>query len=281
MIRRYLLITIGSVIGAVSVLIFMAPFNIAPGGVSGVSVILNKLLGTPIGVMIFLLNIPIQFIGYRMLPEGWRVVVRTIVVLVIYALALDLLDPFIPDQGVSENVLLNALFGGITGGISTGMVYRAGGTFGGTSTLALIVQRKTGIPMSTTFLYTDTLVIAAAGLFFGWEAMLYAIVALFVGGVATDYVLEGPSVIRTAVIITNRPQEISESVIRHLHRGATAWEATGMYTGQARWVVYVTIARSQVQELRMLVQRTDPDAFLVIGQGHSAYGEGFTASRGK
>lgn len=272
---NYIWITLGSLLGAVSVIIFLAPFDVAPSGVSGVAVILNRTLGTPIGVAVLLMNIPIQIVGYRMLPSGWRIIVRTIYALAVYTVALDWLVPFLPGDGVGQDVLLNTLFGGVTGGISGGMIFRAGGSLGGTSTLALILQRRMGTPMSTTFLYTDMLVIVVAGLVFGWEAALYAVVALFVAGLATDYVMEGPSVIRTAVIITDKPDDVAQLILTRMDRGATGLDARGMYTGQPRTMLYVTISRGQVPDLKRLVMQADPRAFIVIGHGHTAYGEGF------
>lgn len=277
---RYLQIFIGVFLGSLSIIVFMEPLNIAPSGATGVAVILNEIIKTPIGVMVFVLNIPIQILAYYMLPNGARVIFRSVLVILVYSIMLDMLTPYFPTQGISRDRLLNALFGGITGGIGGGMVYRAGATFGGTSTLALILQRRIGLPMSTTFLYTDTIVIVVAGFVFGWEAALYAIVALFVGGLATDYVLEGPSVIRTAVIITNQPDEVADVVLNAIQRGATGWKVTGMYTGHERTMLYVTIARSQVQELRDAIGKIDPEAFIVIGHGQTAYGEGFRQVRG-
>lgn len=262
-------------ISAVAVIIFLAPFNIAPSGISGAAVILNKLIDTPIGLMTFILNIPIQILAYRMLPGSWRVVLRTMYVLAAYSLALDWLGGYFPQDGVSDNVLLNAIFGGVLEGIAGGLSFRGGGTFGGTSTLALILRRKFGTPMSTTLLYTDVLVIGAAGLAFGWEAALYATLSLFISGLASDYVLEGPSVIRTAVIITNLPDQVSQAIMVRLQRGVTGWEVTGMYTGQKRWLLYVSVSRAQVGDLQRVVRQIDPGAFVVIGQGHAAYGEGF------
>jgi uncharacterized membrane-anchored protein YitT (DUF2179 family) len=188
--------------------------------------------------------------------------------------ATDLL-PVTGVGAVSSDRLLNALFGGIVGGIASGLVYRSGATYGGTSTIARIIQNRTGTPMSSTLLYTETALIALAGLVFGWEAALYAVMAMVVYGLATDYVLEGPSVIRTAMIVTGYPREISDLVIRDLNRTVTSWEARGMYTGQERCVLYVTVSRSEANRLRELVFSVDPHAFLVIGQGHAAYGEGF------
>lgn len=272
---RYALLLIGAVISAVGVVIFMAPFNIAPGGVSGVAVILNDLNPRlPIGLMVLLGNIPIQVLGFRYLG-GWRVVVRTVFYVAIYSIVIDTVTPFLQGVNVGSDVLLNSLFGGILQGIGGGLVYRAGGTQGGTSTLGRILQQRFGVPLSTSVLYTDTGVVALAGLVFGWEGALYAIVALFVGGVTSDYVLEGPSVIRTATIITDKPAELAAIILQELQRGVTAWQGEGMFTREGHTVLFVTISRAQVSDLHTLVRRADPEAFVVIGQGHIAYGKGF------
>ena len=276
---RYLLIAIGIVIGALSLIVFLQPLDIAPAGVAGASTLLNELFGTPIGLMILLLNIPIQVMGYVMLPNGTRVIARSVVIIVIFSVVVDNLGPLVAAGGVSDDRMLNALFGGITAGIGLGLVYRAGATFGGTSTVALVLQRRFGFPMSTTFLCTDTLIIVAAGLVYGWEGALYAAIALFTAGLATDYVLEGPSVIRTAMVITDNPEEISKLIFDNLQRGVTSWTIRGQYTGAERTMLYVTIARSQVRDLKDEVSSADPNAFVVIGMGHAAYGSGFRRMR--
>lgn len=271
------ILTLGAIINAASVVIFLTPFSIAPSGVSGIAVILNTLIGTPIGIVTLLLNIPIQYLAYKMLPGGLRTIVLTIYVVTIYSFSLEFLGRFVPTDGVSDDVMLNAIFGAVVNGISAGMIVRVGGSLGGTSTLALILQRRIGTPMSMTYLYTDIAVVIIAGFVYGWAGALYALLVIFLSGVATDYVLEGPSVIRTAVIITDHPQEVSEAIMSQMGRGVTSWNATGMYTQQAKTVLYITISRSQVEELRRIATRVDSSAFIVIGQGQMAYGQGFKA----
>ncbi|MFN8449640.1 MAG: YitT family protein [Anaerolineae bacterium] len=266
------LLTVGAIISAVAVIVFEAPFKIAPGGISGIAIILNYVIHTPIGLVILLGNIPIQILGYRMLG-GWRVIAATIYAVALYSVLIDVLTPYFGI--VSDDRFLNAVFGGLIGGVGTGLVLRGGGTMGGTSTLGRILQRRYGIPLSSSTLYTDGAVVLLAGLAFGWEATLYAMVGLFVGGATADYVLEGPSVVRTAVIITDHPHEVADRILLDLHRGVTAWDAKGMFTEQPHTVLYVTIGRSEVNLVRRMVRSVDPDAFLVIGQGHAAYGEGF------
>jgi uncharacterized membrane-anchored protein YitT (DUF2179 family) len=273
-----ILLTLGAFFSAISVIVFLQPSDVAPSGVSGIAVILNTLIGAPVGIIILIGNIPIQYIAYRMLG-GWRVIAATVYAVAVYSIMIDVLTPYFPMGGVSGDRLLNALFGGIVGGVGAGVALRGGGTMGGTSTLGRILQDKYGIPLSSSTLYTDGAVVIFAGLVYGWEGALYAVVALWVTGAVTDYILEGPSVIRTAVIVTDRAQAVADAVLTEMGRGATGWQARGMYTGETHDVIYVTIARGQVDDLRQLVFSVDPTAFMVVGQGHTAYGRGFRQPR--
>ena len=276
---RYSLIALGTVLGALSVILFLQPLDIAPAGVAGASTLLNELFDTPVGLMVFLLNIPIQLLAYHTLPGANRIILRSVVIIIAFSAVIDNLAALVPAGGISDDRMLNALFGGICGGVGVGLVYRAGATMGGTSTLALILQRRLGFPMSTTFLCTDALIIVSAGLVYGWEGALYSAVALFTAGLATDYVLEGPSVIRTAMIITDKPEEVSQRIFDKLQRGVTSWTVRGEYTGSERKMLYVTMARSQVRDLKDEISQADPEAFMVIGLGHAAYGAGFRRVR--
>jgi len=277
----FILLVIAAIVDAIGVAIFLARSDIAPGGVSGIAVMLNHLdPRLPIGLFILIGNIPIQMLALRMLG-GWTVVVRTVFYLAVYAAAIEIIKPLVAGIDVGNNTLTNALFGGVLVGIAGGIVIRAGATPGGTSTLGRILQRRFGLPLSTTTLYTDTGVVFLAGLVFGWEGALYAIISLFVSGAAADYVLEGPSVIRTATIITDVPDEISERVLAEMGRGVTAWQGKGMFTAQEHTVLFVTVSRSQIGTLRHLVQQIDADAFMVVGHGHVAYGHGFRRIKGR
>ena len=271
---RFLQITIGTLIGSVAIIVFYAPFDIAPTGVSGIAVILNNLLGLPIGLMILIGNIPLLYLAQRLLG-GWQTVAWTIYILLIYTAMIDIFAPLLPTDGVSDDNLLNAIFAGVIGGVGGGLVYRAGATFGGTTILSLILQKYYGMPLGTTFLYSNLGIVVLAGLFLGWESALLSLVALVMEGSASDYIMEGPSVIRTATIITNKPREVADAILYEIGRGVTGWDATGMYTDQSRQVLFVTVPRSQIRELREVVLQIDPAAFIVIGQGHVAYGEGF------
>jgi uncharacterized membrane-anchored protein YitT (DUF2179 family) len=273
-INRITLNTIGVLLGALSVVLFFAPAEIAPVGLSGISVILNITFGTPIGVVFIILNIPVLYIAYRMLG-GLQAVIWTLYVVILYSLAVDILIPYFPEEGITNDGLLNAVFAGTLSGMGGGLILRGNGTYGGTGTIARILQIRYGLPLSTTSLYSNLAVVGMAGAFLGWEAAMFSLVALIIEGNTTDYMLEGPSVIRTVTIITNHPWNVSSVILYQMQRGVSGWEVTGMYTGEKRHMLFVTISRPQVNWLQQLVLEVDPAAFIVIGQGHTAIGGGF------
>jgi uncharacterized membrane-anchored protein YitT (DUF2179 family) len=269
--RKYALLTAGALLAAVNVHLFLAPSNIAPGGVTGIAIILNELTGWPIGLTMLVLNVPLIALGFRHLGR-FRFLMSTLYTVLLYNLGVDVIANWFPVTSLTDNVLLNALYGGVVGGIATGLIYRGGGTSGGTGVLGRVLQMSTGIPISQIYLVTDGAVVLAASLVFGWEAGLYALIALFVWGLAADYVLEGPSVVRMAFIVTDDPQGVADAVFRELRLGVTAWPAEGMFTEMEHAVLFCTVSRPHERSLRQVVVEADPKAFLVIGHGHQASG---------
>lgn len=266
----YAVLILGGLILASNVALFLAPSKIAPGGVSGAAIILNHYLNLPVGVMMLVMNVPLLALGFRNLGR-FHFLTKTLVVVLIYNLGADVVANFLP-HGVSQNILLNAIFAGVVGGIGTGLVYRAGGTTASTGVISRILQLRTGIPISQVYFITDGVIILAAGLTFGWEAALYALVTLFIWGIATDYVLEGPSVIRTAFIVTDERERVANALLEKLQIGVTAWQGEGMFTEQKHSVLFCTVSRPFVDTLRQIVTTVDPNAFVVITHGHQATG---------
>jgi len=119
---------------------------------------------------------------------------------------------------------------------------------------------------------TDGLIVLLMGLVFGWQRALYSLVALFVNGLATDYSIEGPSIVRTAFIVTDRPDPVAAAVQSRLRTGVTAWKGEGMYHRRERTVLFCTVNRTEVRELTRVVRDVDRAGFVVIGQGHKALG---------
>lgn len=283
-IRDYGLILVGALLQAFSLRVFFVPANLASGGVSGIAQLINHFTGWPIGVLVFLGNIPLFLLGWRFLG-GNQFVLRTAFAIVAYSFLTDMLlkTPLFAPNGaatqlISElqgDIFLNTLYGAIISGIGYGLVYRARGTSGGSDILARILNHYRSIPMTQSYLMVDTLVILGAGFVFGWKSALYSLIALYVSGLVAETTLEGGGTVRTAMIVTREPEAVSNRVLEELERGLTVLEGTGAYTGAERPVLYCVISRAEVATLKAIVNEVDPHAFMVIGTAHEALGEGF------
>jgi uncharacterized membrane-anchored protein YitT (DUF2179 family) len=272
--RDFALIALGALVQALALRLFLVPAHLVTGGVSGLSQLINYYTGLPIGVMILLGNIPLFILGWRYLG-GPRFALRTGFAVLVYAFLVDALVPFLPAQGLTDDLVLNALYGGVISGIGFGLVYRGRGTSGGSDILARILSRWRGISISQSYLVTDSLIMFLAGITFSWENALYALVNLYVSGLSAEAVTQGSNVVRTALIITSRPQEVSQKILYGMERGVTIVPARGAYTGAERTVLYCVVSRAEIAQIKSLVSEADPLAFMVIGNAHEALGEGF------
>ncbi len=279
-IRDYSLILAGSLIQAVGLRLFLVPAELASGGISGISQLINHFTGWPIGLMVFIGNLPLFFLGWRFLG-GAKFTIRTIVAVIAYSFFTDALLwlPFFPKTGITNDLVLNSLYGAVVSGIGYGLVYRGQGTSGGTDILARILNRWRGISMTQSYLMTDAVVILGAGFVFGWQKALYALITLYVSGLVVDATLEGARSVRSALIVTDQCKEISSRILDEMERGVTILNGTGAYTGEARPVLYCVVTRSEVQQLKRIVHELDPRAFMVVGAAHEALGEGFNLSK--
>ena len=272
----YILLFVGATTQAIALRLFLIPANLASGGVSGISQLINHLTGWPIGLMVLIGNFPLFLLGWRFLG-GQRFAFRTAFAVIAYSLVVDLLPTLhgFPVNGITDDILLNSLYGAVVSGIGYGLVYRAGGTSGGSDVLARILNHYRSVPMTQSYLMVDSLVVLSAGFVFGWKQALYAIISLYVSGIVSENVLEGPGTVRTAMVVTSQAKAISNRVLEEMQRGVTILQGVGAYTGTERPVIYCVITRSEVTQLKSIVHDIDPQAFIVIGQAHEAFGEGF------
>jgi uncharacterized membrane-anchored protein YitT (DUF2179 family) len=275
-IRDYSLVGLGTLIQAVGLRIFLIPADLASGGVSGIAQLINYYTHWPIGLMVFIGNVPLFIVGWRFLG-GRRFAMRTAFAIAMLSFLMDALLwlPFFPRHGLTNDLVLNSLYGAVVAGIGYGLVYRGQGTSGGSDILARILNHYRGIPITQSYLITDTAVILGAGFIFGWDKALYAVITLYVSGLVVDTTMEGAGTVRTALIITSQPDAVAETIMKKMERGVTVLSGTGAYTGKERPVLYTVVTRSEVQMLKTIVHEADKQAFMVIGAAHEALGEGF------
>ena len=277
-IADYLFIVLGALVQAVSMRLFLIPGLMVSGGISGAAQIIQYFTNWPIGVMVFLGNVPLFILGWRYLG-GTRFAQRTAVAVTLFSIFTDGLAFYLPAEGITDDIFLLALYGGVLLGVGLGLVYRGRGTSGGSDILGRILSHKKGIPITQAYLITDGLVVLASVFAFGWERALYGFIVIYISGLTAEWVSEGNNILRMVMIVTNHPDEVSGQICKILERGVTILPGTGAWTDQSRPVLYCVLTRAEVNVLKAIVSEADPKAFMVIGQVKEALGVGFQPLR--
>ena len=277
-VQRILLLSAGVLMVSVGFVTFQLPHNLNAGGVTGTAIIANHFVNLPVGLTYWFLNLPLLVLGFFYLGR-WQFLGKTLFASTLFATLTDFFTGFLPQiygqYPVTDNLLLSAIYTAIVCGFGGGLIFKAGGTMGGTGVIGRIIQKKTGKPLSQVYFYTDGIIIMLSALVFGWEMPLYGFLMLFLFGIASDYAMEGASRIRTISIVTDKPQELVSAIQLRLDRGASFWEVTGGYQNQNHYMVVCTVLRSQVDELKHIIAQTDEKAFVTVGVSHDAHGTGF------
>ena len=269
---EFLGVTLGVILTALGLDMFLIPNKIAAGGVSGIATILHFLFHLPVGMVMLVLNVPLFLMGiYRMgLGFGFRSLYGTIALSVI----IDLLAPVVPVP--THDIMLAGLYGGVLTGLGVGLVFRYKGTTGGTDLLAAIIRTYTGVNIGQLLFMVDAGVVLAAGIVFdSAELALYALITIFLASWLIDLVLEGISYARAFIIISDRSEEIANLIMEKMDRGVTALYGKGLYTGIDRPVLLSVVNRSEVSQLKEIVYMADPGAFVILTNVHEVLGEGF------
>lgn len=263
----------GSIIYSLSVVVFIAPNRIAPGGVTGVSTLLNYLIRVPIGTTIFILNIPLLIAAWRRL--GLDFTIRTSIVTVFVSVLIDIFTVFVPP--FHGNIVLVVVFGGVFEGVGLGLIYMRGGTTGGSEVIArLLTRRFPFIPVGRLILMVDAFVVTSAGFIYkNIESSLYAIILIFISTSIMDILIYGRNKGKMLLIVTDHEHEIADEVMHKLHRGVTYLKAAGAYSGKDKQVLFSAVRPSEVYGLRNIVYDIDPHAFVVVISTEEVLGEGF------
>ena len=272
--RDYFLVILGASVQALGMRLFLIPGQLVSGGVSGAAQIIHFFSGFPIGLMVIIGNLPLYLIGWRHLG-GLKFALRTLIAVLVFSILTDLLPYFLPIQSITNDILLNTLYGGILLGAGLGLVYLGRGTSGGSDILGRILNYRFGFSISAAYMITDSVVVLASGFAFGWEKALYGLIVIYMSGLVAELVSEGSSVVRTALIITDKPDTIAAEVMEEMERGVTYLYGKGAYTGTDRTILYCVVSRPEVSLIKGIISEIDPDAFVVIGQANEVLGEGF------
>jgi len=271
-IADYALIALGALLVAAAADIFLIPNRVVSGGLTGVSTVLYYLIGTPVGLVTFGLNIPL-FLANVKWGGGWRAGVKTVYAVTIMSAAIDLLQPHLPRA--TADPLLYTVYGGLLDGLGLGLVFRAGGTTGGTDIIARLAHRFLGIKLGHTLLAANVVIIGSAALIFGLEPALYALLLAFVSSRVIDVVQEGLAQSRSTTIVSRRADAVRAAILEQMERGVTVLHGEGGYTGEPVDVLLCAVPQAEVSRLKRLVQEIDPQAFVIVAPASEVLGEGF------
>jgi uncharacterized membrane-anchored protein YitT (DUF2179 family) len=269
----YGLITVGALIVAANVPLFLQPNHVISSGITGIGMLLNYRWGLPIGMATLAINLPLLLAGTRWGGGLSVFFVRTVYAVAVLTIGIDLLGQVLPP--IPSDPLIYTLFGGLLDGLGIGLVLRGRGTTGGTDIIAQLVDRYTGIPFGMVFVGVNGAILLATTFVVGIEPMLYALVVNFISGRVVDVVQEGISYARACMIVTSKEKEIRRTILEKLDRGVTVIEARGGYTEAPRPALYVVVSRAQVTVLKRMIADIDPRAFVVVTEAHEVLGEGF------
>ncbi len=268
----YALITLGALIIAANVPLFLAPNRVVSTGLTGIGMLANFLWDWPIGMVTLAFNIPLLAAGAKW-GGGLKFVLRTLFAVVVMTVGIDLLSRVLPP--IQGEPLIYTLFGGLLDGIGIGLVLRGQGTTGGTDIFAQLLHRHRGVPFAHVFVTLNGLILLTASAVVGIVPVLYALIVNFVSARVVDVVQEGVGYARAALIITDKENLVRRTIFEELGRGVTLLEARGGYTERSRPALYVVVSRSEVTLLKRLIAKIDPEAFVVVSEAHEVLGEGF------
>ena len=271
-IKNLFLITVATLIYAIGISLFLDPNRLAPGGVTGIAVILNRLVAIETGTLYFLLNLPLVMLGIW--KFGLRFIAKTAYAIVLVSVFTNLLGPM---GALTEDLLIASVVGGVLIAIGVGLIFKAGATTGGTDIIVKILRRrhrhlKTGF----LFLCTDVLIVSLSALVFrDIEIAFYALLSVIVCGKALDYVLYGGDVAKMLFIITEKPEQIGARLMAELDVGVTYLQGQGGWTGNEKRVVFTMVPNRLGAEVQDIVKHEDPVAFMVVTSANEIFGEGY------
>lgn len=272
--QNFFLVLAGSAVMGLGYALFLIPYHLVPGGVSGVSIIFNYLFRLPVGLLIIVLNVPIFLLSYRFL--GRKYLLTTILGMTVSSLLIDLFHEIIKLPRGTENPLLAAIYGGLMLGLGLGLVFRGQASTGGSDVIGLILNKYTGLTVGISIMLTDFIIISASGLVFkNLEAPLYGYIVLFISSKVIDLVLEGWSFSKLVFITSTRADQIADFIIKQLDRSGSALKSRSLYLNREGEIIITVIHRKQLTELKAFIKKTDPQAFVIINDTYEVLGKGF------
>ncbi|MGO3117880.1 MAG: YitT family protein [Levilactobacillus brevis] len=269
-----LMIGIGCAMFAFGLVFFNIANHLADGGISGITLIFRALFHIDPAYSTILINVPLIIIGWRFL--GRQSLIYTIYGTGMLSLCLWVWQRVPLTIALHGDLLLSALGAGIIGGFGSGLLYRYGGTTGGTDIIARIFERFRGVPMGRTLLYLDVVVLLISLVYIDIQHMAYTLIYSYVFARIVNFTQEGAYAARGVIVVSENYQQITDEIMTELERGVSLVNGEGGFSHQERKMIYVVVAPSELYRLRQIIQRNDSRAFISVINVNEALGEGFS-----
>jgi uncharacterized membrane-anchored protein YitT (DUF2179 family) len=278
-IKNIFFILLGAAIFSFGLVHFNMQNNLAEGGFTGITLLLYFLCDIDPSYTNLALNIPLFFIGWKLL--GRHTFLYTIIGTIAVSLFLWIFQRYTIHMPLKHDMTLAALFAGVFIGVGLGIIFRYGGTTGGVDIIARLVYKYKGISMGKTMFTFDVVVITLSLLYLSYREAMYTLVAVFIAARVIDFMQEGGYAAKGATIISEKSEEIANRILTEMDRGVTILKGQGSYTKRDRDVLYCVVAKNELPRLKSVIISVDPHAFVAVTDVHDVLGEGFTLDERK
>lgn len=268
--KKYLFVTFGAFLAAIGLELFLVPNQVIDGGIVGISIMLDATTSMSFSALLLLLNLPFFLIGIRSM--GWRFTITGIIAISLLSLFSALLSTYPP---VTNDSFLAAIFGGLIDGLGVGIIIRFGGFLDGSDVVAVIADRKSVFSVGEVEMFLNLFILSAAGLVFGWDKAMYSLFAYYIISKSIDVAVKGLNESYVVMIVTDEHEAISQALMKQMNRGVTLLHGEGGYTGNAKKILYTTMTRLEVGEMKELVKDIDENAFITLSVANDIVGGRF------
>lgn len=270
---RYATIALGASLLGISINTFLLPHHMLSGGISGIAMILHFMFNLPIGGLVALLNVPIFYAAYKFLDR--ESVFIGLYGMIIFSAVIDATS-FLVSYNVTDDILLAAIFGGALTGVGGGLVFRVNGNTGGADIIAVIVKKYYALDVGSVMFAINVLLMTISAVLFGFKPAMYTLISMYVGATVIDRVIEGFNRKKTVMIISDHCEEIADAILSEIGRGVTFLQGEGAFTHQEKKLIFVVVTLIQIAKIKVIIQTTDPQAFIIIQDATEVSGHGFT-----
>lgn len=269
--KRFVFITIGSIMMGVALELFLVPNSVIDGGIAGISIMLAAKTPLPIGLYLFIVNVPFLILGYKQIGKTFAI--STLYGIALMSVTTALLHHV---EAFTDEKLLAVLFGGLILGAGVGLVIRYGGSLDGVEIVSILISKKMRMPVGQIIMIFNVIVFIAAGFVFGWDSAMYSIFTYYIAIKVIDIVVEGLEESKSVTIISSEHEEISSAIMDRLGRSTTLIQARGGYSKEETQMIYCVVTRLELAKLKSIVQSIDEKAFIAIEHVSDVMGGGFS-----